>query len=495
VLKPVGKVLFLLVVLVFGGGAYAAAPTFQELMDPSQFPEAQFGMKVLSVAHKGARIRVVTTGAIVNVDERKGNIEFEQRIGHLRRVAMLHLGKALTGVHIAQQGEGFALITVDAPKLAIRINGDSLFMLHAHEAISVDVERKIAPAWNVSWKANHLIVDEWGGFGLYCSDLEIDDHFDVAKPVVAKYSLGADSVLAVGVCPPKAYNWDRSFELQVIWHWSAENAYPPDKELLSWKPYGNVILLQSEVMLWKDWNLDFVPRLGLDEFVRVRETIHGMGMRFIVYTSPFYFLKGTSQEKQAVNDKPGISPGAVVNGENMQLFLEAITRVMNDLKPDGLYFDGQYMQNPAGLYALARHARKIVGEKGILEWHSTTELGSGGSLMYMPQADAYTDIQLRGEGQDATYGDFDYLRFFVSGYNINNCIGVLCNNSGREMSAEMLDSLLQANVRLHTLIGNPKLRDLVKDKYRPRLTAELRDTVGRMVDEREKKVSKRTRGR
>jgi len=57
------------------------------------------------------------------------------------------------------------------------------------------------------------------------------------------------------------------------------------------------------------------------------------------------------------------------------------------------------MENPAGLYALARESRAIVGEQGILEWHSTTELGGWGSLMYMPQADAYTDIQLRGEAR------------------------------------------------------------------------------------------------
>ena len=485
------RTLLSLVALVLIGGAYAAVPTFQELMDPSQFPEPQFGMRVLSLAHKGARIRIVTTGAIVNVNERNGDIEFEQRIGRLRKVAVLRVGKPLDGVQITHEGEGFASISVDCPKLAIRINGDSLFMLHAHEAMDLEVESKIAPAWNASWKTNHLAVDEWGGFGLYCSDLDLNDHFDAAGPVVAKYALPEDAVLAIGVCPPKAYAWDRSLDLQVVWHWSAQNAYPSDEELLSWKPYGNVILLQSEVMLWKDWNLDFVPRLGIDEFVRVRETIHRMRMRFIVYTSPFYFLKGTSQEGQAVNDKPGFSPGAVVNGENMPLFLEAITRVMSDLKPDGLYFDGQYMQNPAALYALARHARRIVGDKGLLEWHSTTELGPGGSLMYMPQADAYTDIQLRGEGQDATYGNFDYLRFFVSGYNINNRIGVLCNNSGQEMNKEMLDSLLQANVRLHTLIGHPKLRDFVKDDYRPRLTLDLRDTVNKLVDERQQKVSQK----
>lgn len=44
----------------------------------------------------------------------------------------------------------------------------------------------------------------------------------------------------------------------------------------------------------------------------------------------------------------------------------------------------------------------------------------------MPHADAYVDIQLRGEGEKHLYGDREFLRFFVSGCSINNCIGALC---------------------------------------------------------------------
>jgi len=38
---------------------------------------------------------------------------------------------------------------------------------------------------------------------------------------------------------------------------------------------------------------------------------------------PVLLPQGTSQEKNAVNDKPGVCPGAIVNGENMDLFLDA----------------------------------------------------------------------------------------------------------------------------------------------------------------------------
>jgi len=43
------------------------------------------------------------------------------------------------------------------------------------------------------------------------------------------------------------------------------------------------------------------------------------------------------------------------------------------------------------------------------------------------------------------------------------------------MTIPMLDLLLQANGRLHTLVGNPKLCEFIKTEYRPRLTAQLRE--------------------
>src|SRR5581483_991875 len=95
----------------------------------------------------------------------------------------------------------------------------------------------------------------------------------------------------------------------------------------------------------------------------------------------------------------------------------------------------------------------IVGENGILEWHSTGALGGDTSHCYMPHADAYVDFQLRGEGEKALIGDRSFLRFFVSGYNINNCIGALCvSYQGYLMPPNMIDLILRSNVRLHTVL-------------------------------------------
>ena len=92
-----------------------------------------------------------------------------------------------------------------------------------------------------------------------------------------------------------------------------------------------------------------------------------------------------------------------------------------------------------------------MGENGLLEWHSTHALGSG--RCYVPQADAYVDFILRGEGRKGSYGDADYLRYFVSGYNIHNSIGVLCNNGPVGVNAELAQDVLAANARFHTIVS------------------------------------------
>ena len=469
-----------------------AAPTFQELMDPSMFPGPQGGMRVETAVRVDRVIRIVTTGAEIVVDPRAGQVRFGQRIGHERPLASLQAGANWVDVRLTHTGPGFARITVGQPRLTIRVNGDSLFMLHAHEPLKAAVRREIEPAWVGSSNVGHLLADEWGAFGLYPSAPESIERFDPYDEEVAGCQLPADAVLWLGLCPPKPYPWEKSLRDNVVWHWSRELGYPPDDTLRSWQPHGNIVLLQAEVMLWKNWNLDFVPRLGAAEFARVRKTLHELGMRFIVYTSPYYFLRGTALEPRALNsfeDFKGWPPGTPT-GENMGLFMPAIRRVMEQHKPDGLYFDGQYIGNPAALYALARQSRQLVGEEGILEWHSTGALVGG--KCYLPQADAYVDFILRGEGRESMYRDADYLRFFVSGYNISNSIGVLCNNNAGGITSELARDVLAVNGRFHTLAswtGRPDFMKVVTEEYRPRLTMELRASVDRGVDVRQALVA------
>lgn len=484
-----------LVLLVWASVAAGGAPTFQDLMNPDRFPEAQRGMRVESASYENKSLVVTTSGARMEIDS-SGRATFHQLIGHSRKVAFLQFSGGLTGTpEVTQNTPGLAFIRYPKPELDIRANGDSLFMFQAREPIRIAVNRLIDVGFTSSYKSNHLILDEWGGFGMYCSVPDAQDAFDPYGGTTAIYDLMEGDVLWIGICPPKPYDWDRSFHDNVVWHWSNQSAYPPDAELAAWSKEGNIVLLQSEVMLWKDWNMGFEPRLGPEEFARVRKAIHDNGMRFIVYTSPFYFLKRTALEPQAFNSFDGFTnwPPGTPTGENMDLFMPEITKVMKESQPDGLYFDGQYTENPAALYALARETRALLGEDGILEWHSTFALGN--AACFLPQADAYVDFILRGEGRDSAYADFDYLRFFVSGYNTSNSIGVLCNN-GPKPTRELVARLLRANARMHTIaswLNDPETMQIMHNDYRAKLGDALRREIEESVDHRQRAVAAKAR--
>ena len=425
-----------------GAAPVLHVPTFQDLMDPSVFPDPQFGMQVESVEEAEGRIVVTTTGAVIVTDPDAGMLTFQQRIGHKRPVAVLRLDRPLQGVTVTHRGPGLARWTAEQPKITVRVNGDSLLLLQAHEPVTLEIDPKIRAVWVGSYQSNHIVADEWGAFALHCSVADIADGFDPERETVASYSLPAGEVFCLGVCPPRPYRWNQSIQDQVVHHWTAkpEEAYPANNLIQAWAAGGNILLLQGERALWKHWQRDFTPSLGEGEFARARDECHRIGTKLMVYASPFYYIGGSGKED-----------GAVINdGVNLAFFVEAIRGIMRDLKPDGLYMDGQYFHNPAAIYALARHSRAIVGEQGLLEWHSTGQLG--GVHCYMPNADAYVDIQLRGEGEKHLYGDRDFLRFFVSGYNINNCIGALClSYGGYLMSPDKIDLILTSNVRLHTI--------------------------------------------
>jgi len=469
-------------------------PTFQDLMNPDLFPNPQCGMSVKKAEITNNNLIIQTTGAEFSLNT-SGDGIFKQRIGHHRPVLSIKIETTLDKVPPKIIVNTPGRVFVSYGDLNIRVNGDSLFMFQTLKPTTITVSHQIDVGFHASYKANHVIFDEYGGFGLFYSEQEADDEFYPYENTTTKYILPQNAVLWIGICPPKPYNWERSIHDNIVWHWSNQLGYPPDTDLISWAKEGNIILLQSEVMLWKDWNLSFIPRLGEAEFARVCNTCHKHGLKFIVYTSPFYFLKETPFEQNAINSFENFKgwPPGDATGRYIHLFLSEITRVMKEYQPDGLYFDGQYIDNPAPLYMLARKSREIIGENGILEWHSTWALGNG--QCFLPQADAYVDFILRGEGQDLHYKNFNYLRYFVSGYNTSNSIGVLCTN-GPKPDAETIDRLLKANVRLHTLAGwlhDADFMDLLKTHYKNKLTPDLRKEIEKLSNQRQKEIAIITR--
>ena len=463
------------------------------LLTTTDFMQAQFGMSIEGVQATPERVVVRTTGAQFAFEPKTGLLRLSQRLGKPREAAVVTFPQgALSGLAIERQGTGAVLLTADRGRLKLRINADSLLMLKPERALAVSYRLEFQPASLRQSSANFLSLDEYGCVGSFLAAGKGEQRYS-RDDVAITHELAEGQVLWLCVGPPRPYDWGASLRDRVIWHWSMQTGYPTDAEIAEWSKYGNQLLQQSEVMLWKDWSLRFIPRNGLAEFQRVNDTCRKYGMRNYVYTSPFYFLTGTGQEDKAMNSfdhfaETGFSPGDD-RGLNWPIFLSEITKVMRDYKPQGLYFDGIY-GNVLRTYLISRKAREVVGDKGMLEYHATWSPPGGGP--YLPQIDTYFNYVLRGEGAQELYANDDYLRYFVSTYNISNSIGVLCDNGDYKLDTAFMGKLLDDNIRVHLIPAWLKdyRGDVMAKDYWPALKPELRARVERLCAQREAGVAR-----
>lgn len=480
--------LLLAAMLLLTAAAVAAEPALSPsleadadyLLSTTDFMNPQLGMRVEQVDTGSQRVLIRTTGAEFVFSPAANRLTISQLLGRKREAVQVAFpAGALSGLAIERKGDGAVLLRNGSGSLQLRINGDSLLMLKTRQPLELSCRVAFTPAAVHSFQHDRLMLDEWGAVGTYFATGvgKTEDH---PNEKAWTCSLGADQVWWLSVGPPRPYPWEDSLKERVAWHWSMQTGYPSDAEIEQWSKHANILLQQSEVMLWKDWSLRFIPRNGIEEFQRVNKTCERLGMRNIVYTSPFYFLTGTGLESKAMNSfdnfaVTGFSPGDG-RGLNWPIFLSEITKVIKEYQPDGLYFDGIY-GSVVRTYLLSRKARELVGDQGILEFHATGSPPGGN--VYLPQIDTYYTFILRGEGCQQAYTDPDYLRYFVSTYNISNSIGVLCNNNDYPLDERFVNLLLDNNIRLHYLLGGPEdPRTQGMEKYYwPQLTPQLAQRV------------------
>ena len=248
---------------------------------------------------------------------------------------------------------------------------------------------------------------------------------------------------------------------------------------------ASILFLHSEMLLWKAWQTNLTPR-DPEKLAHVIKTAHDRGMKVIVYTTPVWFLKNTPREReQQIDPTPG-PMGTVPHWgrpDNADLFFQQISRVFKEMSLDGFYFDGIY-GNPehlAASYYLTRATRELVGDHGILIYHGTGDTPSiGGSRTYCPSLNAYYNYILRGEGEEKRT-DPEYVRYFLSSYNLSNSVCLSLYKTDEIPSAEQIDLTLRANVRypmpLGLLVGDSPERAHFQEHYFSRLTPSLKAEI------------------
>ena len=459
--------------------------TARDLLAPEMFPKASFGMAVEGV-EDGAVAYVTTTGGVFRIRKALDTIECDQRIPAPRQVAALMLPPGSTrDIELTHHSSG--AVVFEGAGTTLRINGDSTVMVAPGKNGDIRAELSFPPDCHFGAGGNHNFFDPNGGISFFDNGNSPDPLVELeSDPVTVTWNWRAGSVFWSAVSPPKPFDWDASFQ-----HYAGQGSshlryvYPSDGEIEAASKQASILFLHSEMLLWKAWQTNLTPR-DPEKLAHVINAAHNRGMKVIVYTTPVWFLKNTPREhEQQIDPTPG-PMGTVPHWgkpDNANLYLQQISRVFKEMSLDGFYFDGIYgaPEHLAASYHLTRAARELVGDDGVLIYHGTGDAPSvGGSRTYCPSLNAYYNYILRGEGEEKRT-DPEYVRYFLSSYNLSNSVCLSLYRTDEIPSAEQIDLTLRANVRypmpLGLLVGNSPERAHFQEHYFSRLTPSLKAEI------------------
>ncbi len=357
--------------------------------------------------------KILTPGAMVTL-ERNGFLTIEQRIGAERKLLSCQMPAHLSPWQISMQTPFRCILQGNGLRLTVQ--GDSVLIFAPQQHLRLTFTGHFKPQYAQEVKGNRLLLDPTGGCGFYAIP---------ARPTEAK-GLDSDNwnllvhlarwdELWLSICPPRERDENKYYE-SVAHESTANDPYPSNEIIRGDAQYCKVFTVHegwaADAPEWaenppgatyqhpKPWETDHPVPANPDEFKRVRDEAHRLGMKFIVYLSPYYC------------NAPDV-------------FAE-MRRVLQDYGVDGLYFDGWcgHREDFRPGYYLMRRARAILGKR-LLYLHSSTE-PFGTCRIYLPFVFAYADYVLSGEaGRDGLERE-EFLRYTVSGYQTSNSVGLWC---------------------------------------------------------------------
>ena len=370
------------------------------------------GMGIESVRVQEGRFEIVTPGTHVTLGA-DGVLSVRQRIGAERELLSCRLPGHLAPWRLSLWTPFRCVLTGNG--LDITVQGDSVLIFSLRKHLRLTFEGYFHPKYSQEVGGNRLLLDELGGcgfFGIPRRPTELDE----GRPWRLMCHLARWDELWVSVCPPRPRDEERYFQ-SISHEGSSEEPYPSDDVILSAAQHCQIFTVHegwaADAPEWaedppgasyshpKPWETDHPVPADPEEFARVRDRVHGLGMKFVVYLSPYY------------SNAPDI-------------FAE-MERVLEEYEVDGLYFDGWcgHREDFRPGYHLMRRARAILGDR-ILYLHSSTE-PFGTCRVYLPFVYAYADFVLSGEAGRSGLGLEEFLRYTVSQYQISNSVGMWCH--------------------------------------------------------------------
>ncbi len=373
--------------------------------------EALMGMGIESVRVQEGNFEILTPGAqvILHAD---GVLNVRQRIGAERELLSCRLPEHLSPWRLALWTPFRCVL--EGNGLELTIQGDSVLIFSPQQHMKLRFEGHFQPHYSQEAQGNRLLLDGLGGcgfFGIPRRPTELDE----GRPWKLMCHLARWDELWVSICPPRPRDEEKYFQ-SISHEGSLEEPYPSNEIIRSAAKHCQIFTVHeawaADAPDWaenppganythpKPWETDRHVPADPDEFARVRDEVHRLGMKFVVYLSPYY------------SNAPDI-------------FAE-MERVLKEYGVDGLYFDGLPGEGDdfRPRYYTMRRARAIVGDR-LLYVHSS--VGAFGTCrVYCPFIRAYADYWLSGEAGRFGLELEEFLRYTVSQYQISNTVGMWC---------------------------------------------------------------------
>jgi len=418
------------------------------------------GMKLEDVSEGRDEVKVTTTGAIyVITKSSQGAIQCYQRIGKERLVATITLNTSTEKLALSwTDGEScFAYEPFPDVGLQIRVNSDSAISVYTERGIKkIDYNGAWVPEYKAVERGNFLFLDRDGGFGVYPLRLRgraiprANAKFSRKGWHVSLSLMGEDRFMA-SVCPPRPFDWEKSFGDRIVHHFISHppskpwTAYPRNDEVEEYSKYGNILVLHwwAHGLLTKRgkgvqsrddcihnacWSSFRHEPMNEAELVRTVRRAHDLGMRVIPYMTSYYF-PGEPHE-----------------------FLKEVDSVVDRYHMDGVYIDG-VSNDVLQAYTVMRGLRNLLGDKILYVHVPSPIIGRyDADYVYCPFIETYADYTLKAE--HVFKFDWKHLRYTISGRNISNSIGFVCNYDYEpRFTRWLVRNAFKSNTRLPYWVG------------------------------------------
>lgn len=422
-------------------------------------------MEIIKVEENDEQFIVQTTGAkfVIHKNDDVGIIECWQMLNKERKIGEIKLGNKSIGktpfkeLYIGWEDKKKCILNVmsGSASTKIFISADSLITFTSNQELTLEANIDLGYDYLAEKNGNIIVADEIGGIGIYPYKNQIERKLTMygKDKINLKYSFLEEARIYVSVFPPRPFNLEQ-YKNDNIYHISH---FPTDEELDEVSQYNSVLVLHETIWkgrrtkkgltidnrkdLYEDASWCCYEYESADEelFKHVIKKAHGVGMRVIVYMSPYYSM---SREMDYLNN---------------------VKRVMNDYGIDGIYFDGNSMDVKES-YDIIRNVRDIVGD-GIIYVHCTSDPIS--KEVFCPFIDTYADYILKAEhiiGMNDSY-----LKNVVSGRNRGNCIGFLCSFNEHEIddARKLLPKCIDYKIKWYMPKIGGKYADLYVNEYIP----------------------------